>query len=312
MLEAAPTWGTGHRSRDVLRLHLAVAGFGFAGVFGKLIGLPPVTIVAGRAGFAALAIAIIFMVRSRSLDLLPRSGRDFFSLSLGLLLAVHWFTFFQAVQVATVGIALVSFSMAPILLLGMEAVWRRRWPGPRPALASLVAMLGVLAVTPVLHWSNASVKGVVWGIASGGTYALLVLLNRPMVVARLSPWRIAMWQNAVAALALAPFVALQSGPPTPGEWGLLALLGIVFTAGTHGLFLQSIRSVPAHVAVLTSTLEPGYGILAAICILGEWPALRTLLGAAIIAAAVAYTTYHERVVAPLNGGPAVPGSSAGG
>ena len=72
--------------------------------------------------------------------------------------------------------------------------------------------------------------------------------------------------------------------------------GVVFTAGTHGLFLQSIRTVPAHLAVLTCTLEPGYGMVAAACILGERPAPRTLLGAALIAAAVVYATLGPRSV----------------
>jgi len=283
-------------SHDMLRLHLAVAGFGLAGVFGKLIGLDPVAIVAGRAGFAALAIALTLILRGRGRDLAPRTGREWSGLALGLLLAVHWCTFFQAVKVATVGVALVSFSVAPILLLVMEAAWRRRWPGLRPAAASLAALAGVLVVAPRLQGSDATRSGVAWGVASGATYALLVLLNRPLVVARLSPWRIALWQNGVAVIALCPFLAAHPVHPGPVAWGLLAALGVVFTAGTHGLFLQSIRTVPAHLAVLTCTLEPGYGMVAAACILGERPAPRTLLGAALIAAAVVYATLGPRSV----------------
>ena len=287
----APMGGSG--SRDGFRLHVAVAGFGFAGVFGKLIGLSPVAIVAGRAGFAALAIAIGFGLRGRVRELLPRSRRDGWALALGLLLALHWCTFFQAVRVATVGVALVSFSVAPLILLGLEALWRREWPGRRPAMASVLALAGVLVLAPALRWSDASVRGMVWGIVSGGTYALLVLLNRPMVAAPGAPWRLAMWQNAVAVLALSPFLAAQGGAPSLRDWALLAVLGVVFTAGTHGLFLQSIRTVPAHLAVLTCTLEPGYGILAAAAILGERPSLRTLLGAGIIAAAVVWAARNR-------------------
>jgi drug/metabolite transporter (DMT)-like permease len=284
---------SGHPSHDLLRLHLAVAGFGFAGVFGKLIGLTPVALVAGRAGFAALAIAGGLCLGGQARDLAPRTRREAHGLALGLLLAVHWVTFFQAVRVATVGIALVSFSISPILLLAMEALWQRRRPGPRPALASLAALAGVLVIAPGLRWTDASVQGMAWGIASGGLYALLVLLNRPLV-ARVSSWRLALWQNALAALVLIPFLGHQPGHPTPREWILLATLGTVFTAGTHGLFLQSIRTVRAHLAVLTCTLEPAYGILAAALLLGERPAPRTLLGAAIIAAAVVWSTRPGR------------------
>jgi drug/metabolite transporter (DMT)-like permease len=90
----------------------------------------------------------------------------------------------------------------------------------------------------------------------------------------------------VAALVLSPALVSLPRRPALGEWGLMALLGVVFTAGTHGLFLRSIRTVKAHLAVLTCTLEPAYGMAAAAVILGERPAARTLLGAALIAAAV--------------------------
>ena len=75
---------------------------------------------------------------------------------------------------------------------------------------------------------------------------------------------------------------------------ILALLGTVFTAGTHGLFLRSLRTVPTHLAVLTCTLEPGYGMLAAAVLLGERPSLRTLLGAGVVAASVAHVTLGTR------------------
>ena len=266
-----------------------MAGFGFAGVLGKLIGLSPVVIVAGRAGFAALAIAAAHLLSGRARELRPRTG-DLPGLALGVLLAVHWVTFFQSVLLAGVGPALVSFSVSPILLLAMEALGRRRWPGARPALASLVALAGIWVLVPAFRWSEASARGMAWGLASGWTYALLVLANRPLVRARGASWVLAMGQNAVAALVLVPFLAVPAGQPTPGQWGLLALLGVGFTAATHGLFLQSIRTVPAHLAVLTCTLEPGYGILAAAAILSERPSVRTLLGAALVAAAVVAAT----------------------
>ena len=277
------------RAPDLLRLHLAVAGFGFAGVLGKLVGLSPVVIVAGRAGFAALAIAAVHLLTGRVRELRPRAG-DLPGLALGALLAVHWVTFFQSVQLAGVGPALVSFSISPILLLAMESLGRRRWPGARPALASLVALAGIWVLVPAFRWSDASLRGMAWGLASGFTYALLVLANRPLVRARGSSWILAMGQNAVALLVLIPFLAVPPGHPSPGEWALLALLGVGFTAATHGLFLQSIRTVPAHLAVLTCTLEPGYGMVAAAFVLGERPAPRTLLGAALIAGAVLAAT----------------------
>jgi len=68
---------------------------------------------------------------------------------------------------------------------------------------SLAALAGIWILVPSFRWSEASTRGLAWGLASGWTYALLVLANRPLVRARGSSWTLAMGQNAVAALVLA-------------------------------------------------------------------------------------------------------------
>jgi drug/metabolite transporter (DMT)-like permease len=78
------------------------------------------------------------------------------------------------------------------------------------------------------------------------------------------------------------------------EWAGLVVLGVIFTAGTHGLFIQGLRTVPAKLASLICTLEPAYGILASALILKEIPSLKTLLGALIITAAVVAASREPR------------------
>src|SRR6478735_11884795 len=93
-------------------LHTAVALFGFAGLFGKWIDLPPPLIVLGRAGVAALALAMLLAVRRQGL------GRLEWRLAVsGALLAAHWFAFFQAIQSAGVAIGLLGFASFPIFVV---------------------------------------------------------------------------------------------------------------------------------------------------------------------------------------------------
>src|SRR5215470_11223870 len=85
----------GSRTGAIASLHVAVLLFGFAGLFGKWIALPPAAIVFGRTTIAALALGMLLALR--------RSPRDRFEWRLaanGALLAVHWVAFFQAVQSA--------------------------------------------------------------------------------------------------------------------------------------------------------------------------------------------------------------------
>lgn len=269
-------------SRDLFRVHLAVAGFGFAGLFGKFLALSPLVIVAGRAGFAALALGVLLVLRPAWRAGFRGWGATMF---LGVLLAAHWWTFFQAIQTSTVAVALVSFSAFPVLVILADAVWKRIWPSLLDLGAALAALLGVGVIVPRVDFSDAIFLGVLWGLASGVSFAVMIVWNRHQVKGG-SPWMLAMVQNTVAFLVLLPLVLIQAPDPTAREWAGLALLGVVFTAGTHGLFIQGLRSVSAKLASLVCTLEPAYGILASALLLGEIPSPKTLLGALIITVAV--------------------------
>jgi drug/metabolite transporter (DMT)-like permease len=269
-------------SLDLLRIHLAVAGFGFAGIFGKLLLLPPVLIVAGRAGFATLSLGVLLLLRP---ELRTTGAAWRAAWPLGVLLALHWWLFFQAVQVSTVAVALVSFSAFPALVILWEALEHRAAPASRDLLAALVALVGVGVIVPTFDLASAALRGALWGLASGGAFAAIVVVNRRQALGG-SPWGLALIQNAVACLVLLPIAALQGTRPSPRDWLILAGLGMVLTGGTHGLFLAGLRSVPARLASLVCTLEPAYGILAGFLVLKEVPAPRTLLGAALVIVAV--------------------------
>jgi len=97
-----------------------------------------------------------------------------------------------------------------------------------------------------------------------------------------SPLVIASYQNSFAALALVPFFLVDPVLPTAGEFFLLALLGIFCTALAHVLFIQALTRIKAQLASLIACLEPVYGILLALVLLREIPALRTAAGGLII------------------------------
>jgi drug/metabolite transporter (DMT)-like permease len=185
-----------------------------------------------------------------------------------------------------VAVALVSFSAFPVLVILWEAALQRAWPRLLDLGAALAALVGVAVIVPKLDVSDAIFRGVLWGLASGVSFAVMVVWNRRQVRSG-SPWLLAMVQNGVACLVLLPFALVQPVRPTGAEWLGLALLGVVFTAGTHGLFIRGLRTVPAKLASLICTLEPAYGIVASAMLLREIPSLKTLLGALLITAAVA-------------------------
>ena len=90
----------------MLEIHIAVLLFGLAGLFGKLLLLPPTIIVFGRVFFATIFLSLVLLYLKQGIRL--RQKQDYFFMALtGFILAVHWVTFFQAIQVSTVAIGLL-------------------------------------------------------------------------------------------------------------------------------------------------------------------------------------------------------------
>ena len=274
-------------ARALAAVHVAVLLFGFAGLFGRWLDLSPIAIVLGRTAIAACALAVVRW----------QSGRDRAPLDLrlivnGAVLAVHWVSFFAAIQVAGVAIGLLGFASFPLFVLILERVLLgRRWSGAE-AITAVCVTAGIALLVPEFSLANRTVQGLAWGLVSGFTFALLAVLNRRYAATR-GAVDVAFWQNVFAAVVLLPFAAGDSsalGSIGAREIALLLVLGLFCTALAHTLFIAALSGVSAHTASIVAALEPVYGIALAALLLGEIPGVRILSGGALIVGAALVAT----------------------
>jgi drug/metabolite transporter (DMT)-like permease len=276
------------RARSLAALHLAVALFGFAGLFGKWLALPPVTIVFGRTLVASVALAVLLgLTREPGAS----TGRhvDGRLAANGAVLALHWVAFFQAIQTASVAVGLLGFASFPLFVLILEAATRQRALRSGEWATAILVAGGLVLVVPELRWENRVVQSLSWGIVSGFTFALLAVCNRALA-ARYSAGAIALWQNACAAICLLPLAILAAAVPAPQQIALLVVLGVACTALAHTLFIHALHFLSAHTASVVTALEPVYGIVLAFLLLGETPTARTLAGAVLLVGAALQAT----------------------
>lgn len=266
----------------LLRIHIAVFLFGFAGLFGKFLDCSPLYIVLGRTLFAGLALGLY----ARGISKIPLGGFNktsilFFTFQ-GLLLACHWVFFFLAIQVSSVALGLVTFSSFPLFVTFLEPLFFKEPLKKSDIVTALAVFAGIVLVVPDIDLSNTNTLGAFYGILSGLTFALLALVNRKNARA-VHPVTVAFYQNTFAALfLLLPVALFRPEVPSPGDLPLLILLGVVFTAFAHTCFIGSLSLIRAQTASVIAGLEPVYGIVLAFFMLGEIPALQTLAGGAVI------------------------------
>lgn len=279
--------------RSLLQIHGAVLLFGFAGVLGdrRLLPLSPFVIVFGRVAFASLTLLIAARLRPGVRGAM--TGRDGLAFAaLGALLAVHWTTFYAAVQMCGVALALLTFSMFPVFVAFLEPLLFRERLRAADVVLAAAATVGVAILAPSLELHDKATQGVLWGITSGLTFALLSLLNRKYV-RRHSSITIALYQDVFAALVLLPLAVLfRPVAVTIGDVLLLAVLGVLCTAVAHSLFIASLHGVRTRTASMIACLEPVYGAALAAFILGDIPTARTVLGGAVVLGVAFYATLH--------------------
>src|SRR5215831_5965667 len=271
--------------RGLVSANVAVLLFGLAGVLGKLSLLPAPMIVFGRSFFAGLVLLAVCLLRHISLR--PKQTRDgYLLLGQGVLLALHWTAFFQSINVSNVAIGLLSFSSFPLFTAALEPTLLRQRLRGAELVGALLVLPGIYLLVPSASLNNATTQGVLWGVLAGATFALLSVGNRWLGRTYASV-TISLYQEVVAALALLPALWLTplTAPLTSRQALLLIALGLVCTALAHTLFIAGMRSAPAQLASLLACLEPVWGILFALALLGEKPSARVLLGGSIIVAA---------------------------
>lgn len=277
--------------KSILMLHAAVMLFGLSAVLGRWIDLPAVCIAAGRV--VCSSVVLLILCRWRKIPIRLNSVRDgYFVVIAGVVLAVHWTTFFLAVQSASVAVGTITFSTFPLFVTFLEPLIFREQLRGKSIVCACVLIAGVLITVPEFTAENEITQGILWGMVSSFSYAILTLFNRDLS-GKYAAQTVCLYEQGTAAAMLLPFLFLT---PVVWEkedvWGVV-LLGVVCTALAHSLYVAAQKRVKAQTAGIISGMETVYGILYALILLGEMPELREWIGGGIILAAAMFTSMEK-------------------
>ena len=261
-------------------LHLAVMLFGLSAMLGRFVTVPAVLVAGGRVVCSA-ALLLVLCLGTRT-PLALHSRRDTaLALGTGVVLAVHWTTFFQAIQCSSVALGIISFSTFPLFVTFLEPLVFHEALHPRSVLQAGLLLAGVLITVPEFSLANRDTAGIAWGLVSSLAYAVMTLCNR-CLSARYPARVVCLYEQGTAAVVLLPALLLVPGDWTPQNLAGVAVIGFVCTALAHSLYVAAQKHVKAQTAGLVSGMETVYSILYALVFLGEVPSLRALAGGAVI------------------------------
>ena len=162
--------------KSYLHLHLIVFIWGFTAVLGALISLDALPLVWFRMLFAVGFIAIYIYFKKLPLRI---STKVFFQfIFAGLIIALHWFTFFHAIKISNVSITLACLSTGAFftsllepILYGKKIVYYEVFFG----LLVVVGLYIIFKVEGNYFW------GILTALSSAFLSALFAVINSKFV-----------------------------------------------------------------------------------------------------------------------------------
>jgi drug/metabolite transporter (DMT)-like permease len=286
-----------NRKSGLIAINLAAIIFGTAALYGKL-DISPFWIVAMRGAFASVAIAAV-VLSSGGLRFYPTIPQVRALFITGILLAIHWLTFFESVQLAGVAIATLTFVAFPLFTVLLETMKARR----RPSMLELGAGFAIVVAVALLLDAqdfDAKVSGTIAGIGSALSFAFFGIKTK-ILTTEINPLMVSFIQNLVVALGLAPIATfISQAPKTITDWGYLMLLGVVTTALMHQLYLFALKRMSATTCSGFIALEPVYAIVFAAVFFGEPLTLWVVVSGTLIIGSSVVLLRADRVTVALD------------
>jgi drug/metabolite transporter (DMT)-like permease len=285
------------QQQSLLYLHSAVLLFGGTALFSKLIGLPALDITVYRTAVAAIVLFIVLSLQKQKIRL--ASAKDYkVAILLGIVVGIHWVTYFAGMQMAGVTIGIIAFFTYPVITVFLEPLLTRflnksnisSKPKPKDILIALIVMVGIYLLIPEISLGNQVTLGIATGVLSAFFFALRNILHKNYFSHYSGPHTM-LYQTLVASLMLCLFVEVPPMDVTHHDWLLILLVGVIFTAMPHSLFASSLRHLSATTAGLISCLQPLYGSVLAFFLLSERVNIWTIIGGLLVISAALFETW---------------------
>lgn len=271
-----------------LHLHLIVFIWGFTAVLGALISLGALPLVWYRMLFASVFIFSFILFRKIDLKInIPLLLRF---LVAGLIIALHWYTFFEAIKVSNISVTLACLSTGAFFTSILEPIFFKRRVIPYEVILGLIVIAGLYLIFQV---ETKYVYGIILALTSAFLSASFSIINGKFAKVY-NPTVISFYELLGGVLFFSLFILFK------GEfnfdffqltWNDFIWLLVLSSFCTAYAFIASVgvmKYLSPYTVMLTINLEPIYGIILALIVFGDKEKMNSqfYIGALIILSTV--------------------------
>ena len=255
--------------KSYLHLHLIVFIWGFTAVLGALISLDALPLVWYRMVLAVGFILLYVWYKKVPLQIPTRILLQL--LFAGVVIALHWFTFFRAIKVSNVSVTLACLStgafftsfLAPILF-GRKVIWYEVFFG----------VIVIIGLSIIFHVESQYLEGILLGLSSAFLSALFSVFNSKF--AKIYDPTLISFYELIGGIIFFSLLLLGTSSfssnffqISTSDWVYLGILSSLCTAYAFIASVKVMRFLSPYTVMLTINLEPIYGIILAVLVFQE-------------------------------------------
>ena len=252
-----------------LHLHLIVFIWGFTAILGALISLDAMPLVWFRMLFAVGFIAIYIYFKKIPLKISFKKKVQF--LFAGLIIALHWFTFFRAIKISNISITLACLSTGAFFTSLLEPILYNKKIVFYEVFFGLLVVVGLFII---FHFEGDHLWGILTATTSAFLSALFAVINSKFVKDH-DPIIISFYELS-GGVGFFTFLLLFTHSFSPTFFSIsgedLMFLMILSSVCTAYAFIAStsiMKFLSPYTVMLTINLEPIYGIILAVLVFKE-------------------------------------------
>lgn len=255
--------------KSYLNLHFIVFIWGFTAVLGALITVGDTTLVWYRMGLAGFFLLLYLVYKKQSIRLPMKSIVKL--ILVGFLIAIHWIYFFKAIKVSNVAITLAMFSMGSFFASILEPLIYKRKMLWYEVLFGLIIIAGLFIIMQV---EIKYLEGILYALFSVFIGVLFTLFNGKLIQQHDSTV-ITVYEFFAGFLFVSVYLLFEGKfnasffQISGNDWMLILVLSSICTAYAFTASVAVMKRLSPYTVMLTTNLEPVYGILLAYFLIGE-------------------------------------------
>ena len=259
-----------NKIKSLIHFHFIVFIFGFTAILGSLISIDSIELVWYRMTLASIVLllyAFIFKKKitvSKSLML-----KLLFS---GMIIALHWITFFKAIKVSNVSITLSILSLGAFITSILEPLFYKRKIILYEVIFGLIIVIGM---SLIFNSQYQYIEGIIYALISVLLSVFFGLINGKLIN-KASSLVISIYE-LIGGVFLISLLLLFSNDfnneffkLSEDDFFWLLILATVCTAYAFVISVDVLKHLTPYSLMISINMEPVYGIILAIVLLNEF------------------------------------------